>query len=613
MSNQKLYIEGYEVPYTNLIALSKKSIDITDLSTQTLNYSQNVSVQRTQLTAKIFSDAGQNNSADTFNKYYSYHVSQSGQIVFKGLAILKEKTVLSFKVQLLDLAKDFFDSLTEKMSVLDFSVDDFLFTDANYVTLSLPTTSCWVWPVVCNHEDATTANTVLNNTADIRLLYSRPSFNVSVLYDEIFTSKGWIVEDTDTTLLDQLCITSNHEKFNVCNYSKTYTSTSFVSAGTLILTGFNTFDYSFDPPSQTGLTAAIYSEDDSISIVINGNITSTADVKLGIRRVFTGGLTGDRVVIQLRAGTFDYNINTKPLKTSSVGSVDSVELELLDAGTVTFNSVILHTVIEEQEVRFFDGVSTIHGINTNPCLGRQVRYEDNSPAITQLAFLKQLWSMTGAYIDVDNLNKKVTVKHLNRASTVNSSDWSGKFVQLSEEVIKPLFLAQTNYFNYTNDELTTLNLAQSAIVTEDETTVSEQDYITNIWGASDEVQLQNSALTKTFLIGDMPVYATQADRLNTANPRVLQYEQPSGESYTIANLNDLEYDELITDYYSLLVTAFDKPEFLKGVFNLKDVDFFRLDFEKPVFINSLGGTYLLLEVSNYIQNKLTECTLLKIL
>lgn len=74
----------------------------------------------------------------------------------------------------------------------------------------------------------------------------------------------------------------------------------------------------------------------------------------------------------------------------------------------------------------------------------------------------------------------------------------------------------------------------------------------------------------------------------------------------------LSFQDIITDYYQPIKSILNKSKLFEVELNLTTKDVNDFDFRKLVYIDKFGGYFLVNKISDYVQNKLTTCELIKV-
>lgn len=394
----RLQINGKEVDYEGKIAISRQTYDANNLGIRLIDISNQIVLPKTERNKRIILGANRLES-EALDVYYNAKVIDS-YFIFSGVGILKNAGN-SWKMQIIDGSKQFFESLKNDIKELDFESDDFVYGPSAYGTLKNLSTSPWVWPIVQMHESVSETN----------LQYLRPHFSFWSLLQKTFSSKGWTIE-MDTDICENLAIQANSKDFKFTSFQKTL-SGSAVGALT-------TNDFAFGV-TLTAITIALGTN--KTSFRIRGNVTSNGESKLKI---------GDDEII-FNDGTAFYDEETSELD----GTV-TVSL----SGSVNFSDVLFYTIIKESS---FDNLADF-----TPT-GYRVKVYDNLPEISQKDLFKDALTLTLSVIVPDSQQKKITLKTLANLNALNKIDWSDKLINDSETINSGVDgLAEKNNLVYEN-------------------------------------------------------------------------------------------------------------------------------------------------------------------
>jgi len=585
----RLFIEGIEVGTgLNDIAFTKKPYLFSRDGFGDINIavSKPVQLPDSRKLRRIFTGGTYEIKREVFNKYYNFELKDRNVTVMSGVAMLHSANQ-TFKVILIDKSKTFFDSLKKSIKQLDFEADDFVFTTAEYNNKKTDNSTVWIWPVVNNFIERK-ANDLPPNT----LKYSRPCLNYRKIADAIFTQNGWnsyICEGLQET--NNICITTNHEQFFVTSWQKTVNQT-LVVVTTTDLTDLSVNDFEHNVNTGTNFVDV---ENITTRFRVRGYIEASADFVISFEGVSTP--SGDKTTsqMQVRKGRVYYDFTTPEFTTDD--STDNVYIRINGTGDITFESTLFYTVIEEADLGDF---------NFYEVLNYLVKVHDNMPDISQIEFLRNCWVTFGSFPVLDAFSKSINVFNLNRLAVSEAVDWSAK---INKATIKrdgtPQGYGKQSYFRYNNDSTIPQNYGQALLEINDNTLPETAVIYTHPFGASMQTEIDGQVMA------DIVVYS-KTERVNTLNPRILTYEIPAGETYTIATFNEIAGDVILNKYWQKLANAFSIPLYLTAFFNLNRTDYFNFDAKRTVYIKG-EGYFVVLSIKDYIEGKETEVELLKIL
>lgn len=582
----ELEINGYSADLgTAIIAISRAAIDIDNLSLKKIDITNSFNLPKTQTNNQIFNSPYVINSNNTSldSAYPAKLIDQF--FIFNGKGFLKE-LASTYKFQLAEKSKEFFNDLNQDIKCLDFEADDFPYNTTSYNSLKLLSNSVFVWSIICQHEKKLTANTLFaSGTA--KLKFTRPLFRFKTILDKIFTSRGWTLE-YDEELLDQLAITSNAEQFFVTSYQKTLSGT-YVISGSYTLTGLDTYDFYF---SVVLTSTTIDIGNIKTAIRLRGGISCTAEIKITVKADNGTDVTSEEFYIN--QDTTELDITTSEFESDTGNNYISIEFE--GTGSVTFDDTLLYTIIEEQNLGNF---------SDNNLVGYRVKAYDNLPEIDQIDIFKDALVLMNGIIKPDSLNSKIVIKSLKNTNRLKSYDWSAKVNEKSEK-ITPFFgnYGRTNYLQYDNDETIDSIIGRNFFQINNDSLKESHVAIEMRYSASREVTINS------YIMADMNIYS-DTERLNELNDRLLYVYNDPTDTFTVARFSQLDWTNLKDNYYDKFFDSLSRPRIITVEMNLNKLDVLGFDFLKLVYIEYFKSYFYVLSIDDFVPNELTKVKLLK--
>jgi hypothetical protein len=376
-------------------------------------------------------------------------------------------------------------------------------------------------------------------------------------------------------LFDKIIISAK-DKFCFTSFEKSFT-------GTLTASSFN-------------LTSPVFLKTDTLTgsyalnltykskIRIRGSANAENDMLLTI----TG--TGAKPQTQtffLNKGLIDYDITSNDFQAGT-----AITISFTGIGNLVLENFLIYTLIDEND---FGSMSS--AIFTD----FKVKTYDNIPSIDQKDLFKHCLVKIGGYFLTNNFNRKLTINSVKSLSKLNAIDWSEKFIEESENIIPLDGYGKINYFSYDNSKDSPDNLGRGTFEIDNETLQESKDVYKSIFAASAEVAITDKMI-------DNYIY-DDTERVNEINTLIGYYEEIG--AYTVARFENLNGNNLLSNYYSNFVKAIQRGEILECKINLNKSDFFLFDFTKLVYIKQNKSIYYVLNIGNYIENELTDIRLLK--
>lgn len=582
----ELEVNGYGVDLgTAIIAISRAAIDIDNLSLKKIDITNSFDLPKTQNNNQIFNSPYVINS-DNDNLDRAYPAKLIDQFfIFNGKGFLKE-LANTYKFQLAEKSKEFFNDLNQEIKKLDFESDDFQYNTTSYNNLKLLSSSVFVWSIICQHEKKLEAKTLFAS-GDAKLKFTRPLFHFKTILDKIFTSRNWTLE-YDEELLDQIAITSNAEQFFVTSYQKTLFGTIVIS-GIHVLDDLDTVDYSYN----------VYLSNTNLNIWniktafrLRGQISCTSLIKITFKSDNGTDVTSEEFYVNQE--TTEIDITTSEFESDTGNNFISIEFE--GSGSITFYDTLLYTIIEEQDLGNF---------NDNELLQYYVKAYDNLPEIDQIEIFKDALILINGIIKPDSLNSKIVVKSLKSSSRLKSEDWSGKVNEESEK-ISPSFgnYARKNYLQYDNDETIDPIIGRNFFQVNNDSLKETYVAIEMRYSGSREVTING------YIMADMTIYS-DTERLNDLNHRLLYVYNDPTDTFTVARFSQLDWTNLKENYYSKFFDSLYRPRIITIEMNLNKLDVLGFDFLKIVYIEYFKSYFYVLSIDDFVPNELTKVKLLK--
>ena len=559
----------------NKLVFSKAGYSFEDWITKDITYSERITLPETSLLNSIFSRPMQPAiQGEKFSKYRSFKYKDNGKIVFSGISkLLGFNDNKEFEIQLLDGSFELFENMENKLNALDLSSDDFTFNGTSYGTLKVLTSSVWIWSASSMHQDKILSKNVLN----ANYAFSRPFFSVKRLFEAILDNNNWNYSlETDADVFDKLIVSARND-FVFTSFEKVYNTTW--SSGNIDL---SSPDF-LNGDTLTGSTQLNITY--NCKIRLRGNADADNDFVLTIT---VSGTKPQTQTFILNKGAFDYDLTS-----NEYTGGDSLVISLSGTGNVDVSDFRIYTIIDEND---FGTMSSANFV------GYKVITFDNLPDITQKDLFKYCLVELAGFFGVSFFNKDITIHSMKPISKLSAIDWSDKFIEDSENIVPLSNYGKINYFNYNNSDIKPSNLGRGAFTIDDETLADTVDIFDSIFAASPEVTINSEKMI------DNDVY-DDTGRINEINDLIGYYEV-SG-AYTVARFEDLNGNTVLSEYYANFITAIQRGEVIKAMFNLNKSDFFLFDFTQLIYLEQKNSTFYVIRIGEYSENEATEVTLLK--
>ena len=577
----ELEIDGILAELGNSVpAITRKSIDINNPSSRFVDFTNSFQLPVTGQNRKIFESpelVGSNNRS--FDKLYDV-VLRDLSILFQGHGFLTGVTKDNYLFQVVAKSKDLFNNLNVKLNTVNWDDKDTVLTQTSIDAQDeYDIDNCWIWGKMCCHKQPIIANTD-QTTGDDRTKYSRPQFNVNSLLKRAIEAQGY----TFTEPSERLAISSNHKQFFFADYQKTFNAT-YNPAGTLQLTGFDTYDFKEAGVTVTNTTVKGTSKH---NYRVRGNFTSTGNIYIQIYSIDQSGTKPIYNTIQLPASGFlDYS--SSEIDDGPTGMTTT--FSLVGTGTVIFEDVLIYKIVDERN----------EDLSTNPFLNHYIKAYDNLPDdLTYIDLYKLICVLFDKYPIVDAKNKTFSFGSLANLNKLNAVNWSEKFVEKSEQVSSNYSgLFQKNILRYTNDITVPYNHAEGSFNTDNESLEKEGDYIALQFSSTIDVIVNSNT------IAQVEIYE-ETGRIVDREIRKRVYKIV-GSTLTF---DGLHWEELASTYYSDLFRSLNRVRALDVSMNLKKLDVIKWSEKQLVYIDYFESTFIVLEISNFISGRLTKIKLL---
>ena len=80
------------------------------------------------------------------------------------------------------------------------------------------------------------------------------------------------------------------------------------------------------------------------------------------------------------------------------------------------------------------------------------------------------------------------------------------------------------------------------------------------------------------------------------NPRVYEVYTPSGETFTVAKFENLNFENLIQTYWKNLFDSLNETRIISNYFNLNRSDVIGFDFKKSIYVDYFKSYFFVFEI-----------------
>lgn len=258
--------------------------------------------------------------------------------------------------------------------------------------------------------------------------------------------------------------------------------------------------------------------------------------------------------------------------------------------------------------------------------GQTVQLNKGLPDVLQTDFIKTIVNQFNVVIEADYINKIVKFNQFDNleSNKIVAKDWTNK-VDLSEPIeieFEQDTYGQVNHLTYEQDD------ADDFIVVK---TLGDSTFSianTNLEQSKEVVTLPFSCSVRAF-VENVDVIVLPA-RLADIKPRILLSEYTNQNLITMVGqaapsnsielkFDGLDFDTLLAENYSYLISILQKYKLAKINFKLNSIDLQNLEYTKPIFLNfetkengQIKGYFYLNFLDQFTDTQTTKVELIKI-
>ena len=183
---------------------------------------------------------------------------------------------------------------------------------------------------------------------------------------------------------------------------------------------------------------------------------------------------------------------------------------------------------------------------------------------------------------------------------MNSKNWSDKFV-IDSESITQLYkgLAKKNYLKYSNDSTIDVRTGEAYFETDNDNLQDEIDYLVLNYGASNEVDINSNTIAHVSVYDDTTRVIDQE-----VNIRLFNINSDKLDFAT------LDWNYIKDNYYLNWFNSLNRVRVVTCELNLSKLDFLSWSETDLIYIEHFKSTFIVLEIGNFIPNRLTKVKLL---
>lgn len=591
---KRLYINGNEIELGDAKIL--QTFEAFDLSNRNVkaSYTNSIDIPKTasNVSALTFYGTSGSNSTIPYGLVTVDLYDASNQLIRNGSGILNEYDD-NYKLRVIYGNNVLFDAIGEDLlSDLDWSDLDHVLTDAN-VVLSQLNSSGYVYPILGN-------GSLAEGDYKLRTLHVFTKTILAKIESEYGVTIDGAILGTDDKILNEIvaCTSKKDYKFQARTEITYPQATPPYTAVTLlefseVITSTNAITYLGSGSDQY---QAEFSGEYTFSIKANG-YTTDPNILTYIVLEIVGGTT-----YRFDNNTTEPTVDDLYMVTNKYDAEFTLTINIEKGDT--FNFSYLRSF--EMEI---GAILTLENLNISTLSGTTITVGDFVPKVKIKDFLQDFFKKyallsfpteTGVYLAT--LNDVISGDY-------GSVDWTNKFHALIKTESK-LLSNKVNNLKYSSEDIGSTTF---------DTFI---DYLTP---TGDFITLKGKAVEDILLFegvefGLIDVWDTVVEDDGTKTRRFkgsddlycfYRYEDVIDTVIeTFAQSDPLHWDLLLT-YYSDYITIARKPTVHEVIMNLSILDIMSLDFRKVVYVNQLGGYFLLSKIEAWQSGELCKVTLIK--
>lgn len=491
-----------------------------------------------------------------------------------------------------------------------------------------------------------TMNTYGTNQYEVQTGFLLPSFYVKTLVEKIFDEQGYtFVTDLTTEDIYDKAVVFRAETPNRGN-NMSYHDCTVRNDADFLFTGF--VERNFPTSTIDANTSAYLATGQVLSTINTDGVFPLTD---SCRVTVDFEIIVENVSFPPPSANFYVAVSY-----TTAGGIETVNLDeiTLDLGLNTYTaSVTIDVSMYNDEIYFYSFCAsdlwpltikedstftvTVDSLLTNSAISSDTfpfNYISGAlpvPDMKQADFLKEIARIYQWVYDTDELTKTVTAKRFdniveNKPSAIDLSD------KIDANNIKINFgidgFAQTNALRYKEDDVTKYD-AVGYINVADTTLKPEKDYVKMEQLAATSTRLRfdtvNAPYVPIFEDEGLPTEG-QTDRIFLVRRETFPYNTNFNRGASDFPTNDvtfayfaeagnedsLDFPTLIDRFYQAVIDMNTRGKTVEAKVNLNIKDVENYDPFIPVYISHLGSYFYWEKLGNYVKDKLTKCTFVKI-
>ena len=611
----RLIINGQDIELAPnvMIARTLQVNDIGRPETRQASYTNTFNIPRTSSNTKVLNMLGiiGNNSNIPYQKNEAYLYDDSGFcLVYKGWAIISE-TANDFKCNIYDGVIDFYKSIDNKtLADLDLSAlahDKTVPEVKSTQNLSKP----YVY-VLGDYNGKAIYDSKINTD------YLVPSVKVPFLWQKIEAFTGYQLNGSFKTNPDFINLFLTYPKgvpptLGADIYTNTSIDRDVITADYTNRIVFPLLQlYSFINSAKLDVTTdsksiiALVPIQIKVTFVINPNFTAFQG---GVEYNPTASFNGSTFVCDGTSRTISF------LYTLGQNETLSFPFEfLLTPDQTEFNVSVPD---------FFTSASIQELTNA-------VLFEEEFAGMSIKQFVSEILWRFNLTMFKNPYENSYTLKYLSEIVNADSIDWSDKFDSLDSENyiygdfgqrswLRHRYNDENSFFNDGYFDINNTNLPDSKSVissvaySPEFNATSEIGFPTNLYKFWDKEAKEGGIVNYKTLANRF--YFLKAAEITLTGTSLTSEVLNQTDTITTAQREifaGLSFKSIVDTYYSEMAFLLNQSKVLNVTLRLTEIDIVNMDFSKPVYIEQLGGSFLVNKISNFIPFKDTKVELIKI-
>lgn len=591
--------EESELKESSRLVLNRIILNVNDISDRGIAFSNMITLPSSSKNLRLTGFPNRlsfNNLA--FERTKPYQIVYQNTIVSEGDLIVKSYSEKDgIKIQMAE-GFNFWQSIgSKKLRDLDLFSDYLEFSAATYNTISTKTGSVWLWSFIRAFDDTVTGDPPGDQLTS--RVYSRPSYRVKTLLDNIVSQSGFDIEYNNTlnsTELDDFGFLSNTRDFAVTDNRRIYENVTIPSG----LLNLNSASVEFSLAGNTQIVGLTNLENNlyKTSLVLKGTFSA---LNAGFITITT--ISGAETLIE----TIGYNQGPNFI------NYQTNEFEIDSTTTVLFstdvNAECFRVIAHINESAIVEVEGDWVGGGGGPPDERSIlndfemMADYNLPNITQLDLFKAIVKMFFLKVDTDNLKKMIELDSFADVLTINNSiDVSNKLRRFPS-VSTGDFFGQLNVMRYSNDDDVNESLGEANFNIDNDSIQREKLFMEiPQFSASNQALIEDNTTITVFIY-------TENGRTSVKD-RICDFGTGVGVPFSCRfSLSTMQ--SMFTKYYSSFVNSVRRERIMNIDVLLNRIDFNRINKSPIIYIKDLKSYFLVLSISNFEPGKFSSLKVVK--